>query len=94
MWQVAVNEVVNEVDETDLPSRSLCTLGVQALGIGFRRSSVDPVDDEARRMYQLVFTIWRAARRGCKAAGTCSTTERESYLPFQGGSCSRQIFHT
>jgi len=29
--------------ETDRQSRSLCTLGAPVLGIGFRRSSVDPV---------------------------------------------------
>lgn len=36
-----------EVGETDRPSRSLCTPGGQGLGKGFRRSSVDPIDDES-----------------------------------------------
>ena len=38
--------VDEEMGETDRPSRSLCTPGGQGLGKGFRRSSVDPVDDD------------------------------------------------
>ncbi len=77
-----------ETGETDRPSRSLCTPGGQGLGKGFRRSSVDPVDDETN------VRVSSYLPSGARLERLEGERVRRRYLPFRGGSCSRQIFHT